>query len=219
MTWTPISKGDFESLLSRDLSSCSEVERQFFEQIRIPQVKWKQSPWGDEGGGFWAVAVKEGRVVWYNDIEEGFNISPFTTAGVIPRDEYWCNQDSLRLALARFKDGFGPLRWTAAVADMLDAAQGLIDGRIDALKAADLISRTRAVIDPKNQDADLTTLWAISSESDEMMTFDSSKEWAAAVKQAKEAEYAKAEASYRPDALRSAAALIARYGWPAADTK
>ena len=36
-------------------------------------------------------------VLWYNDIEEGFNTSSFTHEGVI--EQYWCNQDTLHEAM------------------------------------------------------------------------------------------------------------------------
>ncbi len=37
-------------------------------------------------------------VVWYNEIEEGFNLSRYSQYGLI--DEYWCNQDQLEWTLA-----------------------------------------------------------------------------------------------------------------------
>ncbi|WP_457321144.1 hypothetical protein [Roseateles sp. P5_E11] len=49
------------------------------------------------GGGFWAVAVIGGMVVWFNDIEDGFNRSRYTSFGKI--DEYLCNQDELEIAI------------------------------------------------------------------------------------------------------------------------
>ena len=65
----------------------------------VAPAKWQLSPWGDLGGGFWVIAVMEDRVLWYNDIEDGFNVSRFVTLGTIPSTEYWCNQDELRWAL------------------------------------------------------------------------------------------------------------------------
>ncbi len=49
--------------------------------------------YGNEGAGFWVVAIFGKQCIWYNDIEEGFNISPYTTYGKI--DEYWCNKDEI----------------------------------------------------------------------------------------------------------------------------
>ena len=61
--------------------------------IRIEPEKWRQHPYGDEGGGFWAVGLIGRTVVWYNDNEHGFNRSQFTVYGTI--DDYWCNDDEL----------------------------------------------------------------------------------------------------------------------------
>ena len=99
MSCKSISLGELESLLRRDLEECSEKLEAFFAQVRITPVKWRQSPWGVEG--FWAVAVNGDQVLWYNDIEDGFNVSRFVIRGEIPDDEYWCNQDSLKWALPR----------------------------------------------------------------------------------------------------------------------
>lgn len=67
--------------------------RRLWALIQIEPAKWQQHPWGNEGGGFWVVGLLGRQVLWYNDIEDGFNISRYTTFGTI--DEYWCNQDEL----------------------------------------------------------------------------------------------------------------------------
>jgi hypothetical protein len=103
MTWHPISLADLQAMLSRDLAECSVDQREFFRRASMVPAKWCLAPWGDQGGGFWAVAVHMDRVLWYNDIEDGFNVSRFDIQGEIPRDEYWCNQDSLRWALPRLQ--------------------------------------------------------------------------------------------------------------------
>ncbi len=46
-------------------------------------------------------------MLWFNDIEEGFNVSRFEEAGQIPHDEYWCNQDELHLVLRSLREGGG----------------------------------------------------------------------------------------------------------------
>ncbi len=45
------------------------------------------------GGGFWVVAIIGNTVVWFNDIEDGFNRSEYTDYKKI--NDYWCNQDEL----------------------------------------------------------------------------------------------------------------------------
>jgi len=73
--------------------------------VALEPERWTQCPWGDKTGGFWAVAVRGNRVLWFNEIEEGFNVSRFVTWGVIPNDEYWCTQDTLCTALGILSSG------------------------------------------------------------------------------------------------------------------
>ena len=99
MVWEPIPLAELQQMIQRDLAECSEEQRSFFARVAVLPEKWQQSPYGDEGGGFWAVAVYDGRVLWYNDIEDGFNVSTFVERGKIPATEYWCNPDPLKWAL------------------------------------------------------------------------------------------------------------------------
>lgn len=72
--------------------------RAAWARIRIEPERWRCSPWGDDGGGFWAVAEDGDQVLWFNDIEGGFNWSRFSERGTI--GEYGCNQDSFEDVLA-----------------------------------------------------------------------------------------------------------------------
>jgi hypothetical protein len=68
--------------------------RRIWEKIKLPKLqKWKQSPMGDEGAGFWVVAIYGNHCLYYNDIEDGFNESIFSEWGKI--DEYFCSQIEL----------------------------------------------------------------------------------------------------------------------------
>jgi hypothetical protein len=98
MAWKPITRDELRVIVDRDLSHCSDEERAYFAAVAIEPEKWKQSPWGHECDGFWVVAVDQDRVLWFNDYEEGFNVSRFIDRGTIPADEYWCNQDPLQSA-------------------------------------------------------------------------------------------------------------------------
>jgi hypothetical protein len=64
-----------------------------WQAIRVEPAKWQLHPWGDMGGGFWVVAIFGQYVLWFNDIEGGFNLSRYRAFGKI--DEYCCNQDEL----------------------------------------------------------------------------------------------------------------------------
>ena len=93
MAWKPISEenlGDAEFFVgTNDHPSKKAVGDNTYQP-----KKWQQHPYGDQGGGFWAVAILGRTVIWYNDIEEGFNVSAYSQYGEI--GVYWCNQDSLR---------------------------------------------------------------------------------------------------------------------------
>jgi hypothetical protein len=92
MEWTPLSREDLDDMIAIGLQAMDDAVQVAWRAMRIEPEKWQCSPWGDEGGGFWVVAENDGRVVWYNDIEDGFNVSQFATRGTIA--EYACNQTS-----------------------------------------------------------------------------------------------------------------------------
>ena len=99
MTWEPITLDELQQLIAAGEAKMDSSLRQIWEKVRIAPVKWQLHPWGDEGGGFWVVAIIDDFALWYNDIEDGFNISQFTVSGTI--DDYWCNQDELQHAVYR----------------------------------------------------------------------------------------------------------------------
>lgn len=90
---------ELDALIAEGLSEVSEAAVLLWRQIAIEPAKWQCPPSGDEGGGFWAVAIIDATVIWYNDIEEGFNRSTFCKHGTI--DEYWCDQLEFAIVLNR----------------------------------------------------------------------------------------------------------------------
>jgi|688.fasta_scaffold340213_2 hypothetical protein len=93
MTWQPINEAQLLDEIKRGVASMTLEQSRLWDAIRVLPQKWKLSPWGDLGGGFWVVAIVGQAVVWYNDIEDGFNRSGYLQLGVI--NDYWCNQDDL----------------------------------------------------------------------------------------------------------------------------
>lgn len=83
-------------------------QKRLWDVIQIVPEKWKQDPWGNDGMGFWVVGLIGKKVVWYNDIERGFNQSVFTAYGEI--DDYWTNQDDLETTIQHLineiRDGY-----------------------------------------------------------------------------------------------------------------
>jgi hypothetical protein len=92
--WQPISNDDLQREIDHGVAQMTPEQLNLWNAIQVPPLKWALHPWGDLGGGFWVVAILGQTVVWYNDIEDGFNRSAYSSAGTI--DEYWCNQDELQ---------------------------------------------------------------------------------------------------------------------------
>jgi hypothetical protein len=93
MNWIPISEMKLSSLIANGEYAMTPPARALWNLLRIKPVKWQLPPWGDVGGGFWIVGIFGQQVIWFNDIEDGFNVSHYEVPGVI--GEYWCNQDEL----------------------------------------------------------------------------------------------------------------------------
>ncbi|MBX3321036.1 MAG: hypothetical protein KF890_14225 [Nitrospira sp.] len=110
MSWQPISKEELEALIDEGLRDADDDVLSAWASMRIEPTKWQCSPWGDEGGGFWVVAIRNGMVTWYNDIEEGFNESPFVKEGTI--SEYGCNQDAFGQYLQRIPEARNEAKWS-----------------------------------------------------------------------------------------------------------
>ena len=95
--WEPISEHDLQARIAQGRVRMTPPQLRLWDAIRIAPEKWKQHPYGDQGGGFWAVGLIGRTVIWYNDVEDGFNRSRFTVYGTI--DDYLCNQDELETAV------------------------------------------------------------------------------------------------------------------------
>jgi len=92
-SWSPITLAQLWDIVHAGEREMSPQLSRLWHVIRVDIAKWQLSPWGDLGNGFWVVGVIGNQVLWYNDIEDGFNWSAYSTFGVI--GEYWCNQDEL----------------------------------------------------------------------------------------------------------------------------
>ncbi|HEV2038083.1 MAG TPA: hypothetical protein VGQ96_05690 [Candidatus Eremiobacteraceae bacterium] len=91
--WEPISLDALLARISQGYARMTQAQQRLWDAIRINPEKWQQHSYGDAGGGFWTVGLIGRTVIWYNDLEDGFNRSVYSTFGVI--DDYWCNDDEL----------------------------------------------------------------------------------------------------------------------------
>jgi len=80
-------------ILNKQSAVLTPREDRLWEAIRINPEKWQQHPYGDHCGGFWVVGLIGRRVIWFNNMERGFNISSYRAYGQI--NEYRGNWDSL----------------------------------------------------------------------------------------------------------------------------
>ena len=119
MAWEPITSDELDAMIEAAELDMEPPVLELWKTLRIRPAKWQLSPWGDMGGGFWVVAVIGDRCIWYNDIEDGFNISRYQAVGHIL--EYWCSQTELDRCIRGFladvlqKLGYGDA--TVAVRD------------------------------------------------------------------------------------------------------
>jgi hypothetical protein len=95
--WQPITEAALQKRIAQGVARMDARARRLWEAIRIEPEKWLLPPYGDGGSGFWAIAVIGRSVIWYNDVDEGFNRSRYSTYGQI--DDYWRNEDELDVTI------------------------------------------------------------------------------------------------------------------------
>ena len=84
--WTPIRESSLLDLVSQSVKQMDDEVQHLWKAVKLPQPElWQQHPWGDEGCGFWVVAVFGRTCVYYNDISAGFCQSTFRHWGSIDR--------------------------------------------------------------------------------------------------------------------------------------
>lgn len=105
MEWKPIT---LERLYDRMIEGEQRLrgpEERLWDLVKIEPAKWQEPTYGRGGGGFWVVGLIGNSVIWFNDIEDGFKMSKWSSYGTI--DEYWCNQDELDLCVTQLYNAIG----------------------------------------------------------------------------------------------------------------
>lgn len=102
MEWKPASIKEVKEILQEDLPDCDPEQLAVFhafalEPFAAPIVRNGQTE------SVIVVARRDNEVIYWEDVECGFNVSPIDENGTIL--EHWCNQDELRSALNRWGDG------------------------------------------------------------------------------------------------------------------
>jgi hypothetical protein len=98
MSWKPTDADQLTRIVAEQLSSCSEEQRRLFENHR---VKFHSVPIRrmDSLEQVFVVAEFGDRVLYYEDIEEGFELARLDAQGAVPFQG--CSQYELRHVLAQ----------------------------------------------------------------------------------------------------------------------
>ncbi|GER10343.1 hypothetical protein VHAB30_14990 [Variovorax boronicumulans] len=96
MKWSPISAVELEALVGLQLSECTLREREIFAQYRIP-FRLAAIERSGEFESVFVVAMHRSVAMYFEDVEEGFNLSPLRSDGSIARPgwQQWSLQEAL----------------------------------------------------------------------------------------------------------------------------
>jgi hypothetical protein len=95
--WQPASKNEVEELLRQEIARLHPLHRERFQSMRVPL---RQAPIADSAGeSAFIVAELEGQVIYYEDVEEGFELIALNGRGEIPSRGY--SQDPLSAVMYR----------------------------------------------------------------------------------------------------------------------
>jgi hypothetical protein len=103
--WQPATVDEVRQIVNQDLKACDAEQLAAFQKYSVqldvaPIVRYGKREC------VIVVARKANEVIYWEDVEEGFNLSPVDAEGQIL--EHWCNQDDLGLALNHWIEGRGP---------------------------------------------------------------------------------------------------------------
>jgi|HubBroStandDraft_1064217.scaffolds.fasta_scaffold159344_2 hypothetical protein len=102
MQWKPATLDQVKDIVKTDLEKCDPQQLAVFHQHSVEPFFAPILRYGNLGK-IVIVAQKSGEVIYWEDVEEGFNISPLGSDGFVL--EHWCNQDELGWALNQWIEG------------------------------------------------------------------------------------------------------------------
>jgi len=102
--WKPATIEEVNQIVARDLERCDAEQLAVFEKYRVTPFLASIERYG-RADSVVVVARNHDRVIYYEDVEEGFNVAPISHDGRVL--EHWCNQDYLGYALNAWIKGRG----------------------------------------------------------------------------------------------------------------
>lgn len=102
MEWRPATIEEVKKIVQEDLAVCDHEQIAAFESYAIEPYRAQILRYGKDDRVV-VVAQRGSVVIYWEDVEEGFNLSPIAPDGKIL--EHWCNQDRLGNALNLWIEG------------------------------------------------------------------------------------------------------------------
>ena len=111
--WRPATVEEVKNIVEQDLKECDVEQVAAFKRYAVEPYVAPIIRYGKVESVV-VIARRRDEAIYWEDVEEGFNISPIGPDGRIL--EHWCNQDELRFALDAWIVGreragnFGPAK-------------------------------------------------------------------------------------------------------------
>jgi len=102
MEWKSAKIETVRKIVEGDLTNCDDAQLTTFQKYSVNPYLAPIVRYGNKESVI-VVARKGDEVIYWEDVEEGFNVSPVAADGRIL--EHSCNQDDLALALNRWVEG------------------------------------------------------------------------------------------------------------------
>jgi hypothetical protein len=109
--WQPATIEDVKTIVEDDLKTCDAEQIATFQDYAVEPYLAPICRYGKMESVV-VIARRGNEAMYWEDVEEGFNVSPIGVDGQIL--EHWCNQDGLGFALNAWiettgpKENFGP---------------------------------------------------------------------------------------------------------------
>jgi hypothetical protein len=102
MIWRSATIEEVKKILQDDLSRCDSEQLNVFNKYTV-EPHFSRVVRHGKAENVVVVARKGNEVIYWEDVEDGFNVSPVSSEGTIL--QHWCNQDDLGTALNTWIEG------------------------------------------------------------------------------------------------------------------
>lgn len=102
LDWKPATIAEVTQILQQDLAACDAEQAAMFHRCKVVPYAARIVRYGRPDSVI-VVARRENEVIYWEDVENGFNVSPIDEHGTVL--EHWCNQDQLGVALNAWVEG------------------------------------------------------------------------------------------------------------------